>query len=121
MITIYKVVFLIIMLISPVTALQSLGSYGSYECERISKDVMVEYGAKMVFIIPLQENGAYVTGDYAGHWINYKRINGKDYFIDWGKQLIFESKKEVAEWYYPSAEVFIIGIDTIPFSMIYHT
>lgn len=116
-------------LISSVQAgyLKLPSEYGNQECELISKDFQKDFGGSLVFIVPLEDNGAFVEGDYAGHFLNKIYIKGnKDYFyFDWQSQSIFTSKQEVRDWYismtfYNDAIVYDLSYERPPIPIRWH-
>ena len=95
------------------------------DCEEVSRLSVEKYSMGLVWIQYLDANGAYIfDGKNGAHIINSKVLNGKRYYFDFSspasEALIFNSKTEVNEYYKMAAgyenEVYIIGVDTIPFS-----
>lgn len=52
------------------------------DCELKAKQYQQIHNGSMIFIHPVEESGAFVTGDYSGHWINraYTKTWGIYYF-----------------------------------------
>ena len=98
------------------------------ECELAAKTWQKEYGGELVFIAPYDINSnKWILGDYAGAWINRKG----NLFIDYFNQQIFLTKDEVIKSYKVDmriklnnenidVKVFILGIDTMPYPIVYH-
>jgi len=111
----------------PASALKAPGDYGYNECELIAKDFQKEYGGSLVFIAPKDSSGKWVIGDYSGHFVNIKYIQGnkKEFYFDYGNQRIFSSEEELKQWYlYQTGydcEVFNLGAgERPPYSLIWH-
>jgi len=95
------------------------------DCEEVSRSNADKYSMGIVWIQYLDANGAYIfDGKNGAHIINSKVLNGKRYYFDFSspasEALIFNSKTEVNEYYKMAAgydnEIYIIGVDNIPFS-----
>jgi len=95
------------------------------DCEEVSRLNADKYSMGLVWIQYLDTNGAYIfDGKNGAHIINSKVLNGKRYYFDFSspasEALIFNSKTEVNEYYKMAAgynnEIYIIGVDNIPFS-----
>lgn len=120
------IVFIGLIIASPVFAMKLPSEYGDNQCELIAKDFQKEFGGSLVFIQPLKSNGAYDLCDFCGHWINKKYISGskKEYFFDWQHQKIFSSKEEIISMFHDSisinVEVFELDKEHPPFAIIYH-
>ena len=89
--------FLILFLITPVTALQSPDSYLPGQCELAAKDYQREFGGSLVWIQPITASGAFENTD--GHIINHAwdKINGS-YYIDYAVQERFNTTQDVRDW-----------------------
>ena len=80
---------------------QYSNSYDNTLCELIMKDYQNEFGGYFVFIQPLNPDGSYELGDYAGHWLN--RAYSKDrgiYYIDYWTQTYFNNTQQIQDLYY---------------------
>ncbi len=121
---IWNMILVLLLLSIPVTAMSPAASYGQDECELIAKDYQREYGGYLVFIQPLQANGAYMFGDYAGHWMNraYSHALGV-YYIDYTSGTYFNDTQDIAAWYEYStgnkAEVYDFAVRRPPFGLIW--
>lgn len=95
------------------------------DCETIAQDYAEEFNMNIVWVQYLNSNGAYIfDGKNGAHILNSKVIKGKRYYFDFSIQsyasVIFNSKEEVSQFYKDKSgydnEVYVIGIDNIPFS-----
>ena len=94
------ILFVVLLLLpSLATAMKPPNEYGFNECELIAKDLQKEYGGSLVWIVPLQRNGAFDL-DHDGHMLNRITIGGTKYYIDYSYQRIFKTEKEVKDWYH---------------------
>jgi len=94
------------------------------DCEQVAKENQIKFHTELVFVMNLQEDGAYIFDDKNNaHILNSKIINGKRYYFDFSNQayesLIFNSKEEASKFYEEITghknEVYIIGVDFVPF------
>ena len=104
-------------------------SYKHNECKLIAKDLVKAHSnANLVFILPLQDNGAYEMGEYSGHFLNAVTIQGKIYYIDYKTQTIMQNREEVLQWYNlwygkhanSKAEIWDLKYERPPFPIIWH-
>jgi len=115
-------IFFVILLIPNVAAMKDY--YPSNSCEDIAQDFQKEHGGSLVWIQPLKDNGAYEFGQYNAHVLNYFYIEGKTQFYDYSTRNIFESKKDLQEWYKlmngKNTEVWILSEERPSFGLIWN-
>ena len=80
-------------------------------CEQDALTYQKEHGGSLIFVIPLQSNGAYEDGRYAGHWMNY--VSGE--YIDAGTGTRYISP---AMWFDRKSEYWDMSKEHPPFSLI---
>jgi len=94
---------------------------GINDCERQAKLEQYEHRGDLVFLQFLQENGArQITGEYQGHFLNSKIINGRRYYWEYSlldnQYTIMNSKEAVYDWFFNKTgiktELYIIGVDS---------
>lgn len=102
------------------------------ECELAAKTYQKEYGGDLVFVAPYDtRDNSFIKGAYSGTWINLVHKNGKDIYVDYINQRIFMEKDEVVTVYnnqmkkkfsssYVNVKLFIYGVDSMPYPMIWH-
>ena len=95
------------------------------DCEKQAKDYQWKHGGDLIFIQPLKENGARITGEYAGHWINlaWSKARGS-YYYDPQADVYFSNKSEVKTVYeaccYDKIDILNYNRGEIPFSIVWH-
>lgn len=61
--------------------------YPENTCVNIARDFQEVNGGNLALFYPVKENGAYNFTRY-GHMLNYKIIDGQEYYLDWKEQRI---------------------------------
>lgn len=118
-------IFLIIPVL-PVDAASITQDSITNDCEKLAKDFQKEHSGNLIFIISLQENGAYETGKYAGHWINkaYSKEYGQFYYDPSTKTLFSNNTDDVKRYFETiwnkKVQVFNYNQDGLPFAISWH-
>jgi hypothetical protein len=114
------------MLLIPASALKAPDAYGEKQCELIAKEYRAVYGGSLVWIQPLQANGAYELGAYKSHMINkvYDKTLGDYIYIDYKTQIQMNNLQTVKDWYalnmnVSSVQVWDLSISRPSFPMVW--
>lgn len=104
------------------------------DCELIAKQYKKEYGGRMVLYMPFM-NGELIKGDTSGAWGNKITVDGLDFYIDYGSQMLFytrsrTAKEKALEFYQDrlmakyempvTVKMFVYGVDEIPFPITWN-
>lgn len=99
---------------------------GDNDCEKQAKEFQKENGGYLIFINPIADNGAYIIGPYAGHFINYvyDKLNNEMMYYDPTQRLRMNSISSVESHYTESYGARAVGVWNLnagehpPFSLI---
>lgn len=97
-------------------------------CEAISKQFQLKYGGDLLYIAPQDDRGAWILGEYSGHFANkvYLKSLNKVVYVDYQLQIMFDSKEELKDMWlksrnYTHGEIYNLNQgERPPFALIYH-
>ncbi len=106
--------------------------YQEGQCELAAKEFQNRFGGELVLAYPFLDD-QFVPGRFAGVWINkiYIKHNKQDFYFYYPGQRIFSSREEVISYYSNvlknkfdngniEARIYVFGIDSIPFPLIFN-
>jgi hypothetical protein len=116
-------------LFAPKGALIGLSLDGN-NCEQAAKAFQKVYGGKLVFIAPYKlSNGAWIIGDYTGHWMNQIYYDHQIIYVDYLNKDVYYDKTSVHsdlniafnhKYNDVDVKIFIYGIDPMPYPINWH-
>jgi hypothetical protein len=91
-------------------------------CEPIARYFAEKYNTELYILVPLQDNGAAIMGDYSFHMINSKVIDGNRYYFEFNGisgNSIFTNEQHVMDWYKNSRNknIEIYNANDIPYTV----
>jgi hypothetical protein len=119
-----KIIIILTILLIPAQAISNMEYtvQNGKNCEPIARYYAEKYHTELYIIVPLQENGAAIMGDYSFHMINSKIINGHRYYFEFNGfsgDNIFTNEQQVMDWYKISRNknIEIYNANDIPYTV----